>query len=366
MAIDRRSLLRGACAGVLAAGAPTQACPVAARYAAARRAPDGSYSAAIFAADGHDVRAVALPQRGHDIAVCPATRLCVAFARRPGNFAIAFSADRDEPPVAFTTPPDRHFYGHGVFSRDGRLLYATENDFDGGRGIVGIYDVNARFRRIGEFPSYGVGPHDIAFLRRQSVLIIANGGLREHPDLGGGRRVLNPGAIETSLAYVGPRTGDLLERHVLGGPGTLSLRHLDVGSDDTVVVGAQVEGPARRESDLVFSHRRQGAPAAVPLPDDLRDRLAGYVSSVAVDSSGAIAAISSSRGNLTALIDIRTGRLVRMAPCTDTSGICATPTPGAFLTTSGGGLVTRVSASEPPAQAAATPWSWDNHVAMIA
>jgi hypothetical protein len=366
MAIDRRSLLLGAFSGVLAPGAPAQASPAVARYAAARRGRDGSYSAAIFTADGRDVQAVALPGRGHDIAVCQATRRCVAFARRPGNFAIAFSADRDEPPVAFTTPPDRHFYGHGVFSRDGRLLYATENDFDGGRGIIGIYDVKARFRRVGEFPSHGVGPHDLAFLRQQSVLVIANGGLREHPDLGGGRRVLNPGAIETSLAYVDPHTGDLLERHVLGGSGTLSLRHLDVGSDDTVVVGAQVEGPARLESDLVFSHRRHGAPMAVPLPSDLRDRLAGYVSSVAVDSAGEIAAVSSSRGNLTAMMEIRTGRLMRVAPCTDTSGVCATLMPGRFLTTSGGGLVIPVSASEPTAQAIETPWSWDNHAAIVA
>ena len=79
--------------------------PLASFYAAARRASDGSYSAAIFTADGQDVRAVALPERGHDITVCPVTRRCVVFARRPGNFAIAFSANRDEPPLAFTTLP---------------------------------------------------------------------------------------------------------------------------------------------------------------------------------------------------------------------------------------------------------------------
>ena len=46
------------------------------------------------------------------------------------------------------------------------MLYATENDFEGARGMIGIYDVTARFKRIGEFPSHGLGPHDLAFLRR--------------------------------------------------------------------------------------------------------------------------------------------------------------------------------------------------------
>lgn len=365
MAISRRQLLLGCCGSVLAAGVPVQAMPSATFYAAARRAPGGSYSAAIFTADGHDVRAIALPERGHDITVCPVTRRCVVFARRPGNFAIAFSAERDEPPLAFTTPPDRHFYGHGIFSRDGRLLYATENDFEAARGVIGIYDVGAQFRRIGEIPSYGLGPHDLALLRRQSVLVIANGGLREHPDFGGGRRVLNPGAIDTSLAYVDVNTGDLLERHVLGKPGVLSLRHLDVGSDDTVVVGAQIEGAANHEAALVFTHRRQTVLSAVALPAELKSRLAGYVSSVAVDASGEVAAITSSRGNLTAMIEIRTGRLVHTVSCADISGVAATRMPRTFLTTSGAGAVLSVSTNDAPAQAVTTPWSWDNHAVVI-
>jgi hypothetical protein len=365
MAIDRRQLLLGCCGSLLTAGAPVQAVSLAGFYAAARRASDGAYSAAIFTADGQDVRAVALPERGHDITVCPVTRRCVVFARRPGNFAIAFSADRDEPPLAFTTPPDRHFYGHGIFSRDGRLLYATENDFEGARGVIGIYDVTARFKRIGEIPSHGLGPHDLAFLRREPVLVIANGGLREHPDFGGGRRVLNPGAVDTSLAYVDLNTGDLLERHVLGKPGVLSLRHLDVGSDDTVVVGAQIEGTADREAALVFTHRRQNALGAVGLPAELKERLAGYVSSVAVDASGEVAAITSSRGNLTAMIEISSGRLVHTVSCADISGVSATRVPRTFLTTSGAGVVLPVSTNDAPAQAVTTPWSWDNHAVII-
>jgi hypothetical protein len=367
MAIDRRTVLLGCCAGALADVLPAGAGDgVAALYAAARRGADGEYSAAIFTGDGRDVRAIALPKRGHDLTVCPVTRRCVVFARRPGNFAVAFSADRSAPPLTFTTPPDRHFYGHGVFSANGHLLYATENDYEAGRGVIGIYDARAGFRRIGEFPSHGLGPHDLALLRKEPALVIANGGLREHPDFGEGRRVLNPDAIETSLAYVDVRNGDLLERHDLGPARRLSLRHMDVGRDDTVIIGAQVQGPAAEGSDLVFRHRRQQQLAALRLPEDTAQQLSGYVSSVAVDSSGEIAAVTSSQRAVAAMIDIATGRVVRTVKFDDVSGIAPISVPQSFLLTSGRGGVASASpiggiTNEP----AATPWQWDNHAVAL-
>lgn len=363
MAIDRRSLLLGAAAALF--GRPARANVPTALYAAARKGADGRYSVAVFTADGRDVRALALPGRGHDVTVSPVDRSCVAFARRPGNFAIAFSAENRAPPIAFTTPADRHFYGHGVFSRDGRLLYATENDFDGARGVIGIYDVGAEYRRIGEFPSGGVGPHDLALLEDGRVLVVANGGLREHPDIGHGRRILNPDAIETTLAYIDLATGALLERHDLGAIGALSLRHLDVARDGTVIVGAQiVSGPAGGQP-LVYRHRRQQGLATIGLPEEIEAGLSGYVSSIACDRAGNFVAVTSSRGALAAVIDVASGRLVRTRRLEDVSGVAPMQTPGDFLTTSGLGRVSVMPDEAAADDAVSTPWAWDNHAVLI-
>lgn len=312
------------------------------------------------------MRAVALPGRGHDLTVCPATRRCVVFARRPGNFAVVFSIDRSAEPIAFTTPPDRHFYGHGVFSHDGRFLYATENDFDAGRGVIGIYVANEKFRRIGEFPSHGVGPHDLALLHSASVLVVANGGLREHPDFGDGRRVLNPDAVETSIAYIDLRNGDLIERHELGPARRLSLRHMDVGEGDTVIIGAQVQGPATAGSDLVFRHRREQELMALQLPEPVTSRLSGYISSVAIDSSGGIAAVTSAPGASAVMIDITSGRVLRTVALADVAGVAPSPGRGEFLLTSGTGALGQASASGGiVGEAAASPWAWDNHATEL-
>ena len=367
MAIDRRSLLLGAAASALAGLPASAGVPSRALYAAARKGADGRYSAAIFTEAGVDIRAVPLPGRGHDITVSATNRDCVVFARRPGNFAIAFSAADRRPPIAFTTPADRHFYGHGVFSRDGRLLYATENDFDGARGVIGIYDARAGYRRIGEFSSGGVGPHDLMLIGDSPVLVVANGGLREHPDFGGGRRILNPDAIDTTLAYIDVRTGDLLERHDLGAPGLLSLRHLDVARDATVIVGAQLTAGPSGARPLVYRHRRQSALKAIELPVEVESGLAGYVSSIACDRGGDLVAVTSSRGALAAVIDVTSGRVVRTQQLDDVSGVAPTPAGAGFLTTTGHGQVAILpDGSETVHATASTPWAWDNHAVLVA
>jgi hypothetical protein len=366
MVIDRRSLLIGAAAGALVRMPARADIPAPALYAAARKGADGGYSVAIFTADGRDVRALALPGRGHDVTVSPVDRTCVAFARRPGNFAVAFTADNRRPPTAFTTPPDRHFYGHGVFSPDGRLLYTTENDFDGARGVIGIYDVAAGYRRIGEFSSGGIGPHDLALLEGGRVLVVANGGLREHPDIGGGRRILNPDAIETTLAYIDLRTGTLLERHDLGAADKLSLRHLDVARDGTVIIGAQIVSGPTGVQPLVFRHRRQQQHAAFALPTQVGDGLSGYVSSIACDRGGDFVAVTSSRGAFAVVIEIASGRVMSTRRLEDVSGVAPTPGSSSFLTTSGLGRVTLVADDSTTDQGASTPWAWDNHAVLVA
>lgn len=365
MAIDRRDALKLAAAAVLAAAARGRvlAGGPAVALAAARLSADGAASLALLSATGEELGAIDLPARAHDATFCPLTRTCVVFARRPGTFALAISPDGRS--VRFGSPPHRHFYGHGVFSADGRLLYATENDFEAGRGLIGVYDTGHGYRRIGEFDSGGVGPHDIAFIARTAVLVVANGGLREHPDIGEGRRILNPDAVETSLAYIDARTGDLLERHVLASGPHISWRHLDVAPDGTVVAGAQLLRPGDR-THLLLRHRRQEQPKMLTLEAEESRLLAGYVSSLAVDAEGSNVAVTSSRGSAGLVLDIATGRKRASYRAADVSGIACLRDQTSFLASTGEGELVRWSPDGSETRRAITPWRWDNHIAALA
>ncbi|HMQ58557.1 MAG TPA: DUF1513 domain-containing protein, partial [Rhizobiaceae bacterium] len=168
---------------------------------------DGLAGFSVLDGDGTILRDVALPDRGHDVAADRTGRWIVAFARRPGRFAVAVDRTGDSAPIAFATPPDRHFFGHGVFSPDGALLYATENDFDAAAGVIGIYDATAGFVRIGEFPTFGMDPHELLLLGDGRTLAIANGGIETHPDYG--RAKLNLSTMQPCVVFIDRENGTL-------------------------------------------------------------------------------------------------------------------------------------------------------------
>ena len=89
------------------------------------------------------------------------------------------------------------------FSADGSLLYATENAFDSGEGRIGLYAADDGFRRRGEFASHGIGPHQLCLAPDGQTLLVANGGIRTHPDYRrrGLAAIAAAAAVEHALAH---------------------------------------------------------------------------------------------------------------------------------------------------------------------
>ncbi|MEM7469242.1 MAG: DUF1513 domain-containing protein, partial [Pseudomonadota bacterium] len=79
-------------------------------------------------------------------------------------------------PIA--TLKDRRFYGHGAYSPDGSLLYATETIMSSPdlKGIVSVRDAKT-LEYLGEFPSFGAQPHDCQLIDDGKVMAVTNGGL---------------------------------------------------------------------------------------------------------------------------------------------------------------------------------------------
>jgi hypothetical protein len=363
---DRRTFLLGLAAflGLPATARGSECAMRETVIASTVRRPDGSFAAVLYDLNAGLLNSVALPARGHDVAVNPRRREVVAFARRPGTFAVAFSRDRDRAPAAFSTPPGRHFYGHGVFSRDGRLLYTTENDYATGAGCIGVWDAAAGYRRIGEIPSHGIGPHDVNLLGDGHTLVIANGGIATHPDHG--REPLNLASMRPSLAYVDRLTGDLVERQEL--PAVMhqsSIRHLDVGAGDTVVFGCQFKGAKTGWADLIGFHRPGEAIELLSGGPTVHRALRHYVSSIAVDRAGEVAGITSSRGNGIVLVDVARRTLIGVRSFADVSGIAVGAEAGRLVITSGTGDLGAVTPAGDAASSIRLPWSWDNHAVGI-
>ena len=358
MAIDRREFLKAVTAlGVMPIATLARADSSPAFVAAKVDGPS-SFSVAVLDQAGTILWTEGLDARGHDIAVSPDRATAVVFGRRPGFFALVLDLRGRRKATTFAPPDGRHFYGHGFFSADGRLLYATENDYEAERGVLGVYDVAAGYRRIGELDAHGIGPHEALLMRDGRTIAVGNGGVATHPDFD--RLKLNLATMEPSLVYLDAATGDLIEKVTL--PHTLhqlSIRHMAESADGTIWFGGQYEGAETDTIDLVGTHRPGGDARLIGAPGDAYAGMHQYVGAVATNRDGSVVAATSPVGGHVLLFDAKTRNLVDDRAIGDVCGI-APDGPDFFISDGHGRLWQgRNLISEDPGVA------WDNHVRLV-
>jgi len=367
MTLNRRSFLLGiSCLGLtsplLWARANSQA-PV--RFYSARADHRGRYYLTALDASGRLLLDVPLPGRGHGLAVHPLRKEVAVFARRPGRFLMVIDIDSGRVVHQVESAVDRHFFGHGVFSRDGRWLYTTENDLGNDRGVIGVRDTEDGYRLVAELPSHGIGPHELKLTRNGRMLVVANGGILTRPETG--RTKLNLDSMSPSLAYIDPESGNLRDELKL--PKHLhknSIRHLAINDDDTICIGMQFQGSSQERPPLVGLQRPGEAIRLLAAPAQVLDRMHNYCGSVTVDSTGQVFAISSPRGNLVTFWSAKEGAYLGHTDVTDGCGIAATGQAGEYFISSGKGEIIRYrmnDKSAKPLDGEAVPSArWDNHM----
>ncbi|MBU1304409.1 MAG: DUF1513 domain-containing protein [Alphaproteobacteria bacterium] len=360
---QRRAFLKAAGAGFAASLLPRRAVALERSelvFASAVQTARGGYGAVLLGEAGELIAEIALPDRGHDITISPQAGRGVVFARQPGTFAVVFDPAGTVAPVTLTSIAGRHFFGHGLFSPDGTLLYATENDFDAAQGVVGIYDATGGYRRIGEFPTYGTGPHEMLLMPDGVTLVVANGGIETHPDFG--RAELNLDSMDPSVVFIDRRDGALVGQLRLdGGLHQLSIRHMAIDAQSRVWFGCQYKGAAADAPQLVGYATQDGAIVLVDLPAETLAELRNYVGSVAASADGTTIAVSSPEGNLLVAIDAGAGRPSLTQTLRSGCGLAADG--AGFVATSGlGEMIGIAGASRAPRQ---FDFQFDNHMLRV-
>ncbi len=324
--ITRRDLLAGLAgtSALVALSGPAALAGETTGYVTTCRRPDGTFALVVLTRGGEILHEAPTGHRCHDLALSPGATpqdgTAVLFARRPGRFALVLNLATRTLTHTILAAEGRHFYGHGFFSADGHLLYATENAYDEEKGVLGVYDVAAGYRRIGELSTGGIGPHEAIPMADGRTLAVANGGILTHPDFG--RRELNIATMTPSLAYVDAETGDLIERVKLpADKHQLSIRHIGVDRFGAVWFGCQYLGPAGDATPLVGRHTPGGEARLAPAPDAVVNGLHRYIGAVAVNRSGTRVAATSPRGGALVVFAAKTGDFVKRVPLADTCGL---------------------------------------------
>ena len=368
--IDRRSALAGLGAGLAALALPqsARATPKPRVFGAQGGLETGFWLTALDG-DGGTRVTLPLPARGHDTAIDPAGKRAVIVARRPGRFAMVVDLASGGLEREITARPGRHFYGHAVFSPDGALFYTTENEYEAGEGRIGVRDAKDGFRWLGELPSHGIGPHQLALLTDGETIVVANGGIRTHPDQG--RRKLNLETMEPSLVRLERASGKLLEsRSLAPWLHQLSIRHIAVDGADRIAVAMQHEGSVQDRVPMVAIDRGDGALALLRAPEAVELRMRNYCGSVCLDSGGQVMAVSHPRGGQITFWSWPEGDYLSRINFLDGCGLAPAGAPGRFWISNGRGALilhdALSEASEPRQVALHEGRYWDNHLTFRA
>ena len=349
----RRQVLAGLLATGLAAR-PTWADVGGPAFLSAAGRPDGSFALCGLNAQGNVMFRLPLPARGHAAAAHPTRPEAVAFARRPGTFAIVIDCRNCASLATLNAPQGRHFYGHGVFSQDGARRYTTENDYTNARGRSGSWDAKT-YTRIGEIGSGGVGPHDLKRLHNTDTLVVANGGIETHPD--SGRTKLNLPTMRPNLSYI--EDSQIIEQVTLNPDlHKNSIRHLAVSLTGDVAFGMQWQG-GPDPVPLVGLHKRGGAARLAGAPSDRWRDMQAYVGSIAFSNDGKTVAATSPRGGVVQLFDAPTATLNAQIKMADACGIAQSE--NGLVVTSGTGAVRMLGG----ATTQANGLMWDNHLIAL-
>jgi len=328
----------------------------------------GQHSLKLVAADGELLLDHPLPARAHHIALHPQQPWLAAIARRPGTYIEVIDYQRQRLVKRLQSPAGRHFYGHAIFSEDGRYLISCENNLPDGQGRITVRDLQQDFAQVADYPSYGIGPHELKLLSDQQTLVVANGGILTHPEQG--RDKLNLDNMQPSLAYIDLASGTLQEQV---SPPTemhqLSIRHLDVNADDTVMIALQYQGARHHDVPLIAAHQRGEPLALLRAPDEINRAMKLYCGSARFDHSGQYAAISAPKGDLVTFWDAKSREYLGKCKVRDGCGLAATEEAGGFLISSGRGRLYHYQVQTGEKRRLplnpAIKTRWDNHMISV-
>ncbi|RBW48415.1 DUF1513 domain-containing protein [Marinobacter sp. F3R11] len=362
--LTRRSLLKAALAG--SAAVTLSGCGIlpekasgkgAQQYTGAIGLPGGHFAVGAIAPDGTMLWQSPVSTRCHSGCNRPGTAEVLFFERRPGWSFYVFDSKTGERLHHIKASEGEHFVGHGIFSPDGRFLYATASRYDPGEGIVAVYDSRQGYQRVNTFELNGTGPHQITLHPDGQTLVVGLGGILTHPDYD--RIKLNLDSMKPALVLVdrlsGATIGSFSPSHH-----QLSTRHVDVAPDGTIYAAYQYQGPAHELPPLIARYRK-GRYEEIDLGESVHRKLGNYIASIVAHPENDLVAIASPIGGTALVFNGRSGKVLEQASIADCAGVEALAG-GDFLVSSGRGKLIRIGKGQPAREIASMSVLWDHHL----
>ena len=248
-------------------------------------------------------------------------RAAVFEKKGPGAALVNLASRQVETPVR--TPATRKFYGHGAFSIDGSVLYATESLVD--KDLAGMLVVrdSQTLAELGTVPTYGSAPHDCQLIADGTIMVVANGGGSYQAALEARGDSDDEAA---SITYVELSSGRLLEKVPIASP-RFNAGHLALTpAGDLAVVSAPREGLPNINQQLGAVSLRPAGKALVTLeqPASVVERMLGETLSVVINEQSRVVLATHPLGNCVSIWRLDDAQLVGLLELSGPRGITLT------------------------------------------
>lgn len=272
---------------------------------------DGKITHELSAVDAAGRRHASIPLTFHFHGLAPhptERRRAVLFEKQgPGACEVDLVEKKVRRPV--TTTDDRKFYGHGAFSPDGRVLYATETILASGEGVIVVRD-GRTLAITGELPTFGAKPHDCVLIDGGRTLVVTNGG----------------GPLEGAapcVTFVDVRTRKLREKLTFDNP-RVNAGHLALTSRrELLVISAPRSGLPGSEPGAI-SVRDKDHLRVLAEPAEVTRKMIGETLSLAVHEPSGVVAVTNPDGDLVTFWSYPRGAFVKSLALEHPRGVTLT------------------------------------------
>ena len=212
----------------------------------------------------------------HGIHRNPAKMSTVALFEKKGPGACEFDLNTKKITRSIQTKAGRYFYGHGAYNITGDTLFSTETELKDLKGVIGIRNTKD-MSYLGEFPTYGLEPHECKLIDHGKTLVVTNGGgdFKSEPP---------------SVVYIDVNSQQLIESVQLTNK-SLNAGHLAVAKDGSlVVVSAPRFGLGKSYAGGVSIRPKGKSMKSIGVPEKITQELYGEALSIVIIPNKGVAA----------------------------------------------------------------------------
>ena len=279
------------------------------------------FALSILELDQQQQQVIPLPFLPHGIHRNPQRNAQLALFEKIGPGACEFDMSSREVTRTIAALQGHQFYGHGAYSVDGSLLFATESSIETLVGTISVRDAKD-LKVVGQFPSYGKSPHECKLIDQGQTMLVTNGG---------GTR----GQEAPSVSYIDVKSQLLLEQVTLRNE-HINAGHVAVSSDgELIVVSAPRAGLNQRLPGGVSIGVSQGQITPAKAASDLTNRLYGEALSVSIHDGLSLAAVTHPDGNMLTIWSLQDQRLIKTIRLPGPRGVELTNDQSAFIVSFG-------------------------------